>query len=521
MIARILKSATKFPSIVYSENKVQKGEAVFICAENFPALYTGIDFYESYLLSLSELNANVKNNQFHATISTVERKHSAEELMEIAKKWMNEMGYGDQPYLVYFHGDTGNNHVHIISSRVDKNGNRISPDFENLRSVDAISKIMNEDISYRAEKEFNAILNAFQFSTNAQGCLLFEQKGWKTNVQNGKILLIKNGQVQYSADKSVFDEKVKNYQANDKRQKQLTAIINQYKEGLAVEELKNVLKEKFGIDLILHTSKNHTIPYGYTVIDNANKTVYKGSQIMPIKELLNPVNRDEKISTAKDIFNLFFNDETGLAELRKKMYAAGYKLNFKGEIGLKNEKNPLFKIEDNALKKLRYNDRLNGLKNFKISSEKDAAILAQVFFVKTKDVLNTCQMDNSVISYDTFFDSILYNHLNLEKQLESNNLRLYENNSGIYIINMDEKHIADISHRSELHMRCQMLNDIFVFREKEQSSWLDQFYDSDNLLENGMSVLLALLSSLDSSESEEQNMKENVNEKRKKRNRKR
>ena len=59
-----------------------------------------------------------------------EDKLTGEQLRETAKEYMERMGYGDQPYIVFKHNDISREHLHLVSLRVDENGHKLSHDFE-------------------------------------------------------------------------------------------------------------------------------------------------------------------------------------------------------------------------------------------------------------------------------------------------------------------------------------------------------------------------------------------------------
>lgn len=70
------------------------------------------------------------------------------QLAEIGQKYMERLGYGSQPYMIFKHEDIDRQHIHIVSIRVRPDGSLVPDSFEKDRS----NKIRRE-----LEKEYNLI----------------------------------------------------------------------------------------------------------------------------------------------------------------------------------------------------------------------------------------------------------------------------------------------------------------------------------------------------------------------------
>lgn len=112
----------------YNENKVKEGAADCISASNYPmdAEKLSLNQKLNRLLKQAALNENVTRNSVHVSLNfDPNEKLSNEQLKEIADTYMQKIGFGEQPYLVYQHFDAGHPHVHIVSVKVRADGSRI------------------------------------------------------------------------------------------------------------------------------------------------------------------------------------------------------------------------------------------------------------------------------------------------------------------------------------------------------------------------------------------------------------
>src|SRR4051812_30019494 len=110
----------------YNENKVRLGKAECIGEGNYPIDLADLtlDSKLKTLLKQLELNKNVTRNSVHISLNfdQSEKEFSNEKLMEIAQVYMDKIGFGSQPYLVYRHYDAGHPHIHIVSIKVKSDG---------------------------------------------------------------------------------------------------------------------------------------------------------------------------------------------------------------------------------------------------------------------------------------------------------------------------------------------------------------------------------------------------------------
>ena len=138
MIAKISATENLGGALGYNFKKVEKGEANILLAAELYQSKEGRYTMEDVLADMEALipkNCRTKKTVFHCSLNPhPDEKLSDERLTQIAKEYMEALGYGNQPYIVFKHNDIAREHIHIVSLRIDGEGKKINDKFEKRRS---------------------------------------------------------------------------------------------------------------------------------------------------------------------------------------------------------------------------------------------------------------------------------------------------------------------------------------------------------------------------------------------------
>ena len=150
MIAKISSTANLGGALGYNFKKVRQEEATVLLANGLYQNQDGKYSMEQVLSDMRQLipdKCRTKNTLFHCSLNPhPDEKLSDERLVQIAKEYMEALGYGKQPYIVFKHNDIAREHIHIVSLRVDSKGRKINDKYEGRRSkkiTDALEKKYN------------------------------------------------------------------------------------------------------------------------------------------------------------------------------------------------------------------------------------------------------------------------------------------------------------------------------------------------------------------------------------------
>ena len=168
MIAKISATENLGGALGYNFKKVEKGQASILLAAELYQDREGRYTMEEVLADMEALipkKCRTKKTVFHCSLNPhPDEKLSDETLTQIAKEYMETLGYGKQPYIVFKHNDITREHIHIVSLRIDGKGKKINDKFEKRRSkqiTDALERkyslIPSSKVTDREMKEVSKI----------------------------------------------------------------------------------------------------------------------------------------------------------------------------------------------------------------------------------------------------------------------------------------------------------------------------------------------------------------------------
>jgi Relaxase/Mobilisation nuclease domain len=130
-----------------------KYAAELIAASGFLKDIDRMNFYDKAerFTQLNSLNTRTQRNMLHISLNfdPAEKNLPKEQLINIADRYMEAIGFKDQPYLVYKHNDAGHPHLHIVTNIIRSDGTRIDTYNIGMRKSEPARKLM--------EQEFNLV----------------------------------------------------------------------------------------------------------------------------------------------------------------------------------------------------------------------------------------------------------------------------------------------------------------------------------------------------------------------------
>ena len=219
MIAKISATENLGGAIGYNFKKVEKGEACILLArglyQNKEGTYTMAEVFTDMQAVIPE-KCRTRKMVFHCSLNPhPDEKLSNETLTQIAREYMETLGYGKQPYIVFKHNDIAREHIHIVSLRVDSEGKKINDKFEKRRS---------KQITDTLERKYNLIPSS--------------KVSNKEEVETPKVDISKENMKEQVA--SALRMVLKHYRFCSLGE--LNAILSAY--NLAVEEVKTEFRGK-------------------------------------------------------------------------------------------------------------------------------------------------------------------------------------------------------------------------------------------------------------------------------------
>lgn len=335
MVAKITFPKRMEAALNYNENKVKQGKAECLHAGNFLKDAVAMNFYDKLVgfERRNELNERAQTKTLHVSLNfDPSEKFSNDKLLKIATDYMEKIGFGDQPYLVYKHEDAGHPHIHIVATTIRSDGSRINThnigrnQSEKARKeIEQVYKLVRAEDQKRSQKQkilpvnaekltygktetkkgitnvVNAVLNTYKFVSLPEFNAVLKQYNVVADrgKEDGRIykhrgltyrMLDENGnkigvpiKASSISSQPTLTKLEKLFEQNAVQKESLKKWVKAKLDEVLAQQpasMKELIKqlEQKDVYTVLRQNEEGRI-YGITFVDNASKVVFKGSDL--------------------------------------------------------------------------------------------------------------------------------------------------------------------------------------------------------------------------------------------------
>lgn len=174
MVAKINHTEQLYKVVAYNQHKVAAGTARIIGGNRMIADVTNSSdrrmqqtllSFENHLL----INRNTEKPILHISLNpTLDDRLTEAQYAALARDYMEKMGYGAQPYIVYLHEDIDRRHIHIVSTCVDDAGRKLNDKYEWRRSMKTCRELEQKyglrNVADKRQEQTDAYLHKADYS---------------------------------------------------------------------------------------------------------------------------------------------------------------------------------------------------------------------------------------------------------------------------------------------------------------------------------------------------------------------
>lgn len=155
MVAKISLGNSLFGVLAYNGNKINKGEGKLLATNRIFDDGSGmvnIHMAQEDFMRFIPDRCRTENPIVHISLNPHPDDRLTDTDMEnIAREYMEKIGFGGQPYMVYKHEDIDRHHMHIVSIRIREDGKAISSSNNFYRSKKATRELEKKYNLHTAE----------------------------------------------------------------------------------------------------------------------------------------------------------------------------------------------------------------------------------------------------------------------------------------------------------------------------------------------------------------------------------